>query len=286
MKIATWNVNGVRAREADVHDFLLHDAPDVLCLQEIKASPHQVPVSLFEIAGYWPYWHGHKGYSGVALLVSKASCPVRPIFSHPSFDDENRIVVVELGSLLIASIYVPNGGKDFPAKMRFLEAMDGYVQAQHAAGKTLVLCGDLNVARTPIDVHEKLRNPMQIGQTAEERALLERILSRGLTDLGRHFAPTDEALFTWWAPWRQYRERNIGWRLDYVLPSESAFKRAKSCTAQRELGTSDHGPVTAVFDGPIFEAASVVAGSVPLPISREPVKAPAPQLDLFGNLKP
>ena len=286
MKIATWNVNGIRAREAQVYEWLQLESPDVLCLQEIKASPHQVPPSLFEIEGYWPYWHGHKGYSGVALLVRKASCPVRPAFSHPSFDHENRIVVVELGSLLIASIYVPNGGKDFGAKMQFLEAMDGYVHQQHAQGKSLVLCGDLNVARTPTDVHEKLRNPNQIGQSAEERALLERMLSRGLTDLGRHFAPDDTELFSWWAPWRQYRERNIGWRLDYVLTSDASTRRARGCTVQRLFGTSDHGPVVAVFDGLLFEASAVVPGEASTP-RVTPAPAPgAPQLDLFGTPKP
>lgn len=282
MKITTWNVNGVRAREAQVYDWLQTEAPDVLCLQEIKASPHQVPVSLFEIDGYWAYWHGNKGYSGVALLVRKGWCPVRPVFSHPSFDDENRIVVVSLGSLLIASIYVPNGGKDFAAKMRFLEAMDVYALEQHQAGKTLVLCGDLNVARTPNDVHEKLRNPDQLGQTDDERALLERILSRGLSDLGRHFAPDDTHLFSWWAPWREYRERNIGWRLDYVLASEAASARAKSCTVQRLFGTSDHGPVTAVFEGPLFDASTVAEGAAPTPRVTVSSVADAPQLDLFG----
>ena len=285
MKIATWNVNGIRAREAQVFEFLQHDAPDVLCLQEIKASPHQVPVSLFEVEGYWPYWHGHKGYSGVALLVSKTSCPVRPAFSHPAFDHENRIVVVELGSLLVASIYVPNGGKDFAAKLRFLEAMNEYAAEQLARGKTLVLCGDLNVARTPIDVHEKLRNPEQIGQSADERALIERMLSHGLTDLGRFFAPDDEQLFTWWAPWRQYRERNIGWRLDYVLASNAAARRATGCGVQRLVGTSDHGPVTAVFDGPLFDGSAITPGPA-LSTPRVTVPSPeAPQLDLFGNAK-
>ena len=288
MKIATWNVNGIRAREAQVYDCLQTDAPDVLCLQELKASPHQVPLSLLDVAGYWPYWHGNKGYSGVALLVSKKSCPTRPAFSHPSFDHENRIVVVELGSLLVASIYVPNGGKSFEAKIRFLEAMNVYVAEQLALGKSLVLCGDLNVAREPRDVHEKLRDDSQMGQTAQERDLIEGILKHGLRDEGRFFAPEDDALFTWWAPWRQYRERNIGWRLDYVLTSEACSKRTRSCTANRLFGTSDHGPVTATFDGPLFDASAVVEGSAQ---SIEPsnVTAPsldvAPQLDLFGNPK-
>ena len=123
--------------------------------------------------------------------------------------------------MTVASIYVPNGGKDFPAKIRFLEAMDAYAAALQAAGRTVVLCGDLNIARTERDVHPKERKPRAIGQLPEERALLERIISRGLVDVGRALDPDNDGLFTWWAPWRNMRQRNIGWRLDYVLASES-----------------------------------------------------------------
>ena len=281
MKITTWNVNGVRAREAQVFDWLKLEQPDVLCLQEIKASPHQVPVSLTSIDGYWAFWHGNKGYSGVALHVSKALSPVPPRFFHPEFDHENRIVAVELAELIVASIYVPNGGKDFPAKLVFLEALERFVAQAHRTGKKLILCGDLNVARTVKDVHPELVHPAQIGQTPGERALLEQILGHGLVDLGRSFAPDDERLFTWWAPWRNCRERNVGWRLDYVLASQSLAGQARRCTVDREFGTSDHGPVTAVFEGRLFDSAAVVEAA-PAPVAAPPAPIAAPQLDLFG----
>jgi exodeoxyribonuclease-3 len=108
--------------------------------------------------------------------------------------------------------------------------------------------GDLNVARTERDVHPKERKPRAIGQLPEERALFERIIGRGLVDLGRHFDPDNEGLFTWWAPWRNMRQRNIGWRLDYVLASEGIAKRATSCVVDREFGTSDHAPVVAILE--------------------------------------
>ena len=279
MKVTTWNVNGVRAREPQVCDWLRLEKPDVLCLQEIKASPHQVPVSIAAPEGYWAHWHGAGGYSGVALLIAKSACPVRPSFSSPSFDAECRIIVATLGTLEIASIYVPNGGKDFGAKVRFLEAMEKYAAERHAAGAKLILCGDFNVARTELDVHEKLRDANLTGQTTGERVLLEKIFAHGLTDLGRHFAPTDEALFTWWAPWRQYRERNIGWRLDFVCSSPEVTAKATRCTAVREFGTSDHGPVTAVFEGPLFDPSHVLEGAVPFEVKKPDG---GPQLDLFG----
>ena len=132
--------------------------------------------------------------------------------------------------------------------MRFLEALERYVGVLHAEGRRAVLCGDLNIARAEMDVHPKERKPRAIGQLPEERALLERIIGHGLVDTGRALEPENDQLFTWWAPWRQMRERNIGWRLDYVLASIPIFDRVKSCVVQREFGTSDHGPVIATFD--------------------------------------
>jgi len=206
--------------------------------------------------GYWCYWHGGKGYSGVGLHVSKSIAPERPQFFHPAFDYENRIVAIEIDRTTIASVYVPNGGKDFAAKMRFLAALDEYAGSFQAAAagpsetrRQLVLCGDMNVARTDLDVHPKERKPRAIGQLPEERALIERIIGRGLVDLGRSFDPANDGLFTWWAPWRNMRARNIGWRLDYVFASASLAAHATSCPVQKEVGTSDHAPVLATFGG-------------------------------------
>jgi len=251
MKIATWNVNGIRARQAQVQAWIGRERPDVVCLQELKAASDQVPEALVEMEGYWCYWHGGKGYSGVGLHVSKSIAAERPAFSHPAFNYENRIAAVDLkidaGDFTVASVYVPNGGKDFPAKMRFLEAMDDYAASFHAAGRRLILCGDLNVARADLDVHPKERKPHAIGQRPEERALIERLLGRGLVDLGRALDPANDGLFTWWAPWRNMRQRNIGWRLDYVFASAPLAERATSCPVQKDVGTSDHAPVMASF---------------------------------------
>jgi exodeoxyribonuclease-3 len=248
LKIATWNVNGIRAREAQVLSLLESDPLDAVCLQEIKASSEQIPKALLELPDYWCYWHGNKGYSGVGLHLRKERFPERPVFEHPAFDHETRIVTARSGSLVLASIYVPNGGKDFPAKIAFLRAIEEYVAEFHARGLELVLCGDLNVARTEQDVHPKERKANAIGQLPEERKLLEKILARGLVDVGRALDPENESLFTWWAPWRNMKERNIGWRLDYVLASEALARRATACTVRREFGTSDHGPVVATFE--------------------------------------
>jgi exodeoxyribonuclease-3 len=252
MKISTWNVNGIRARQAQVQAWIERERPDVVCLQEIKAASDHVPAALCEMEGYWCYWHGGKGYSGVALQVRKDVAPDRPAFSHPAFDYEHRAVTVDLttdvGDVTVASIYVPNGGKDFPAKMRFLQALDEYVGSFQGTNRALVVCGDLNIARTDRDVHPKERKPRAIGQLPEERALLEQIIARGLLDVGRALDPDNDGLFTWWAPWRNMRQRNIGWRLDYVLASAALGSRATECPVQKDVGTSDHAPVVATFE--------------------------------------
>ena len=249
MKIATWNVNGIRAREAQLQEWVEREQPDILCLQEIKATSEQVPAALCEMEGYWCYWHGTKGYSGVGLHVSRRFSPDKPDFGHPAFDYESRIVTAHVQGVTFASIYVPNGGKDFPAKMRFLEALQQYTADLNAAGQRAILCGDLNIARADIDVHPKERKPRAIGQLPEERALLERIIANGLVDTGRALEPDNDQMFTWWAPWRDMKARNIGWRLDYVLASQPVFAKVQGCVIQREFGTSDHGPVVATFTG-------------------------------------
>jgi exodeoxyribonuclease-3 len=184
----------------------------------------------------------------VGLHVRKDLSVEKPLFSHPDFDYENRIVSVQVGNLVVASVYVPNGGKDFPAKMRFLAAVDKYVEDCHAAGNELLFCGDLNITRTDMDVHPKERKPNCIGQLPEERDVLERIIGKGLVDVGRALDPYNDQLFTWWAPWRNLRQRNIGWRLDYILASASIARKAASCAVLAEVGTSDHAPVVAAFN--------------------------------------
>ena len=246
--IATWNVNGIRARQAQFLEWLERDRPDVVCLQEIKASPSQLAEDLCNLGGYWCYWHGSGGYSGVSLHLRREVFPEEPRFEHPPFDLETRIVTADVGDLTFASIYVPNGGKDFPAKMDFLRGLQRFSAEKTAAGRRLVLCGDMNVTRTDMDVHPKERKPFVIGQRPEEREVFEAILAPGLVDVGRALDPDNEGLFTWWAPWRNMRQRNIGWRIDYILASAPLAGRAVSSKVLAEVGTSDHAPVVATFE--------------------------------------
>jgi exodeoxyribonuclease-3 len=252
MKIATWNVNGVRARQGELLAWLAAERPDLVCLQEIKASIDQLPFDLRDVDGYWSFWHGEKGYSGVGILVSRALVVAEPSVAHPAFDFEQRIATIDLlegaSPLTVASVYVPNGGKDFEAKLRFLDGLDLWVQETARESRRVIVCGDLNVAREERDIHPKERKPNQIGARPEERDALERILSRGLVDVGRALDPDNDNLFTWWAPWRNLKQRNIGWRIDYVLASTDVAAAARSSRVQREVGSSDHGPLVVEFE--------------------------------------
>ncbi len=242
MQVATWNVNGIRARQAQFREWIERDRPDVVCLQELKAETAQIPAEA-KFEDYDAYWHGLRAYSGVALLVRKGAFGAAPAFSHPDFDIEARIVQAELGKLVLASVYVPNGGKDYDAKLGFLVKLAAWAKLLHHDGRELVLCGDMNVTRADIDVHPKERKPGVIGQREEERELFDNLLADRLVDVGRALDPDNAGLFTWWAPWRNMRARNIGWRIDYILASPSIASRAQSCSVLAAFGTSDHAPV-------------------------------------------
>ena len=156
---------------------------------------------------------------------------------------ETRIVQTGLGNLVIASVYVPNGGKDYPAKLGFLTRLAAWAKQLHDEGREVVLCGDINIARADIDVHPKERKADVIGQRAEERELFDSLLGEHFVDVGRALQPDNADLYTWWPPWRNMRQRNIGWRIDYILASRSVAARATSCVVLADVGTSDHAPV-------------------------------------------
>ncbi len=251
VRIATWNVNGIRARQEQFLEWVERDTPDVICLQEIKAAQTQVPEALSELPGYWNYWHGSSGgYSGVSLHIRETLAPERPEFTHPDFDMEARIVQARVGDLVLASVYIPNGGKDYDAKLVFMRAMGSYVADLHDEGARLILCGDMNITRTDRDIHPSQNKPGIIGTRPDERELMEKMIGKDLVDVGRMLDPDNDRLFTWWPFWRAARERNLGWRLDYIFASKPLARHATDCTVRKETGTSDHAPVVATFDLP------------------------------------
>ncbi len=244
MKVATWNVNGLRARHGQLVEWVARERPDVLCLQEIKASPDQIPDPLTTLTDYWNYWHGGpKGYSGVSLHVRRGLAPDPPSFGHPAFDAEYRMVEAVVANVRFASIYVPNGGKDFAAKMTFLTELSAWTAARQAAGEEVVIAGDLNVALTAADLHPSQVKAGSIGQREGERAMLRKAIDHGLVDVLRDQHPSAADLFTWWAPWRNMRDKNVGWRIDFVLASTRLARAVTSCVVRKDVLGSDHAPL-------------------------------------------
>src|SRR5437870_335254 len=138
MKVGTWNVNGIRARQAQFCDWLARDRPDVVCLQELKAEVSQVPPQC-QLEDYHVFWHGYRAYSGVSLHVRKEAFEPQPVFTHPDFDTESRIVTAQLGNTVFASVYVPNGGKDYPAKLEFMKRLAAWAKQAHEQGREVVI---------------------------------------------------------------------------------------------------------------------------------------------------
>jgi len=247
MKVITWNVNGIRARENELLALLDEEKPDVVMLQETKATVEQLPASLYGLMAMLDYhaiWHGSAGYSGVSVLLRKSAWG-RPKDSHPPFDYETRVAEAHSGPYVFVSMYLPNGGKDFDAKLKFMRALAAYPATFE--GKKVIIAGDLNVARADIDVHRSQRKAGLIGQRSDERELFEKFLAAGLVDVCRKLAPDDKQLFTWWPYWRNARERNVGWRIDYVLVNEPLASTVQESRVRREFGTSDHAPVIVTF---------------------------------------
>jgi exodeoxyribonuclease-3 len=247
MKVATWNVNGLRARQAQLVEWVAWEKPDVLCLQEIKATHAQIPDPLTLLHEYWNYWHGGpKGYSGVSLHFRRSTYAESPTFTHPAFDNEFRIVDALVGDIRFASVYVPNGGKDFPAKLEFLRHFETWTAERQKLGETLVVCGDLNVALTDADVHPSQFKPGQVGVRPDERSLLRNAIDHGLVDHVRAAHANDATIYTWWPPWRNLREKNQGWRIDFVLASTKL--KVTAVQVRKEVLGSDHAPVVVEFE--------------------------------------
>lgn len=248
MKIVTWNVNGIRARSRSFLEWMRVHRPDIICLQEIKAHPDQIPADVKDVEGYHSMWHGsHGGYSGVSIHVRNGSLQ-KPSFSVPFFDEETRIVQAELGETVVVNVYIPLGQKDFGQKLAFLDSLIKYVDALRYEGKQILLCGDLNVAHTDNDVHPEMLEEGRLCTTLDERLRLDAFQGMGLTDLFRKHHPNLRNAYSWWPYYGQARKRNVGWRIDYIYACPTLAPLARDCRIQKEETSSDHSPVIAEIE--------------------------------------
>ncbi len=244
-RIVTWNVNGLRARADALVEVWNTLEPTVLCLQETKCVVEQIPPQVAELTGTMQRWNGGpKGYSGTAILLRASAFETPPELTLPTFDDEARAVELQMGDRTLLNLYMPNGGKDYPAKLTFYDALIEYARDTLASGRELWVCGDLNVAHTDLDIHERDRPKADIGVRPAERRRLDALLELGLHDIYREANPDRGDLFTWWPYWRNMRAKNRGWRIDYHLASPGFGTVVETSVHTPETG-SDHAPLIA-----------------------------------------
>ena len=247
MKIVSWNVNGIRAvvRKQVFHPFVAMYDPDVICLQETKAHPGQVTLDL----PWHPYqyWNGadRRGYAGTAIVSKTVPLAVRHDMGVEHHDHEGRVIAVEFAACFVVSVYVPNAKRDL-SRLADRQDWDGCLLAylkdleQH---KPVVCCGDLNVAHTALDLARPKANVRTHGFTPEERAGFQCLVDAGFVDTFRYMHPDQAGQYTWWRQFGGARERNIGWRIDYMLLSAALLPSLLSAEILSGVYGSDHCPV-------------------------------------------
>lgn len=253
MRIITYNVNGIRsAMSKGLMDWIKQANPDVLCLQEIKATPEQVGVFELEEMGYHHYWYPaqKKGYSGVAIFTKIKPSHVEYGCGIKAYDDEGRIIRADYGKLSVMSVYHPSGssGEDRQAfKMKWLADFQEYINDLKKKRPQLILCGDYNICHKPIDIHNPISNAKSSGFLPEERNWMEDFINSGFIDTFRHFN-TEPHHYSWWSYRMNARERNLGWRIDYNMASTNLEKKLKRAVILPDAMHSDHCPVVLEID--------------------------------------
>ncbi|MCA9541494.1 MAG: exodeoxyribonuclease III [Myxococcales bacterium] len=250
MRIFTWNVNGVRAchRKGEFLKFLADQAPDVLCLQETKAEPDQLPAELLSEHGYHVVWASaeKKGYSGTATFSKVPPAAIETGIGEARFDSEGRTIITRHGDITVVNGYFPHGQRDharLPFKTDYYRAMLALGQRLRAEGGAVVLCGDWNTAHTELDIKNAKENRKTSGFTDAERALVDEFIAAGYVDAFRALHPDTRDVYSWWSSRFGVRERNVGWRIDYHLVAEEAFPRVSAARVHTKVLGSDHCPV-------------------------------------------
>lgn len=245
MHFFSWNVNGIRSvLQKGFLDFVQRYAPDVLCLQEVKAHPEQVELAL---SGYHVHWNAaeRKGYSGTAVLSTQAPLSVRNGMGIPAHDTEGRIITLEFAPYFLVNVYTPNVRHDL-CRLVYRQQWDAdfrrYLQ-QLEAKKPVIVCGDLNVAHEEIDLARPKENVGNPGFTDEERAGFRELLAAGFLDTFREFTP-DPGHYSWWSYRTGARPRNVGWRIDYFCLSQVLRPVLRGAAIRPEVLGSDHCPVS------------------------------------------
>ena len=250
MKLISWNVNGIRACiTKGFNDFFNEINADVFCIQETKLQENQADAIQFE--GYYRYINSavKKGYSGTMVFTKQKPLSVSYGLGIEEHDQEGRIITLEYDKFYLVCCYTPNSKRELERldyRMTWEDEILKYFKRLEE-NKPVVYCGDLNVAHEEIDIKNPKTNHFSAGFTDEEREKMTRLLSSGFIDTYRYLYP-DKVEYSWWSYMRQAREKNIGWRIDYFIVSDSLKEKIKDAKIHTEIYGSDHCPVELDLD--------------------------------------
>ena len=244
-KLISWNVNGLRACvNKGFLDFFKDIDADVFCVQETKLQEGQIDLDLENYHQYWNY-ADKKGYSGTAMFTKEEPLSVKYGIGIDEHDHEGRVITAEFDTYYVVTCYTPNSQNELKRldyRMKWEDDFLGYLKELEKT-KPVILCGDLNVAHTEIDLKNPKTNRKNAGFTDEEREKMTVLLSNGFTDAFRYFYPDKEGIYSWWSYRFKAREKNAGWRIDYFITSKALDERLKGAVIHTDIFGSDHCPV-------------------------------------------
>ena len=248
MKIISWNINGIRAAyKKGLYDWLNEEKPDILCIQEIKAMPDQIPNKLKNLSDYLLFVNSSekKGYSGVATFTKKKPIKVIKNFDIEKFDSEGRIMITDFSNFTLFNIYFPNGKKNqerLKYKLDFYDLFLSYVDKYRLNEKNIIVCGDFNTAHKEIDLARPKQNEKNSGFLPIERLWIDKFIEHGYVDTFRHFNKNPNQ-YTWWDQKTRSRERNVGWRIDYFFVNIELLPKISNAFILKDIMGSDHCPI-------------------------------------------
>jgi len=251
MKIISWNTNGLRAtiKNGFFTPLFSKYKPDILCLQETKAEPDQLPEEVRNVAGYYSYFSHpkiKKGYSGVAIYTKEKPKEVFYGMGIKKLDDEGRLIGVKYKNFTLINVYFPNAGREIlrlDYKLEFYEAFLKFVLKLRKSGENVIFCGDINTAHKAIDLARPKANEKNTGFLPIERAWIDKVEKNNFVDIFRKFYPNKKDAYTYWDIKFHSRLRNVGWRIDYFFPSSELVPKIKSTGLLSDYLGSDHCPI-------------------------------------------
>ena len=251
MKIISWNTNGLRAtaKQGYFTPLFKDEKPDILCLQETKAKPEQLPAEVRDIPGYFSYFSHpktKKGYSGVAIYSKEKPKEVFYGLGLPKLDDEGRLIGAKYKNFTLINVYFPNGGQGpdrLKYKLEFYEAFLKFINKLRQNGEKIIFGGDINTAHTAIDLARPKENEENTGFLPIERAWIDKLIKNNFVDVWRNFNPNKKEVYTYWDMKTRARDRNVGWRIDYFFVDEKIMPKIKKAGILNDYWGSDHCPI-------------------------------------------